>query len=162
MAVCRGWEVEYSQLREDIHRLKSELPTKDQLIDSFVFIATTQSKHISYMQSSSLINPNPGVAACLSLCGYPSLASFHPLRRWAAHLEILPARASGHSCEQELDQGPQVPSPPPLHWTVMRKHKNHQTIQRQIGSWTPAHRRIGMGGELLHHLLQLSLNASRP
>jgi len=56
MAVCVDCKLQYSQLRDDIHRLKSELRAKDQ-IDGFVSVTATQAKHISFMQSSSPAAP---------------------------------------------------------------------------------------------------------
>ncbi|XP_065809456.1 uncharacterized protein [Labrus bergylta] len=59
MSVCTNCEHHYSQLKDDIQRLKSELRNKDHLIEGFVSVAAAQSKHISYMQSSSLAVRSP-------------------------------------------------------------------------------------------------------
>ncbi|KAG7999783.1 hypothetical protein GBF38_000164 [Nibea albiflora] len=53
MAVCVDCTISYSQLKNEIHRLESELRKRDQLTEGFVSVAAAQSKHISHLQSST-------------------------------------------------------------------------------------------------------------
>ncbi|KAL7399737.1 hypothetical protein ABVT39_000817 [Epinephelus coioides] len=58
MAVCVNCNHDYSRLKEDIKRLKSVIRKKDQMLDGFIAVAATQSKHICYLQSSSHLAPS--------------------------------------------------------------------------------------------------------
>ncbi|XP_075935587.1 uncharacterized protein LOC142935260 [Anarhichas minor] len=49
--LCGDCKLAYSQLRDDFHRLESEVRKREQLIDGFVSVAAAQAKHISSMQS---------------------------------------------------------------------------------------------------------------
>ncbi|KAK9523686.1 hypothetical protein VZT92_017607 [Zoarces viviparus] len=49
--MCGDCKLAYSQLRDDFHRLESEVRKREQLIDGFVSVAAAQAKHISSMQS---------------------------------------------------------------------------------------------------------------
>ncbi|KAL7388760.1 hypothetical protein ABVT39_020252 [Epinephelus coioides] len=55
MAVCVNCNHDYSRL---IERLKSVIRKKDRILDGFIVVAATQSKHISYLQSSSHLAPS--------------------------------------------------------------------------------------------------------
>lgn len=54
ITLCEACKNQNSQLKKDLHHLKSELQKKDQLIESFVSVATAQAKHISHLRPSSL------------------------------------------------------------------------------------------------------------
>lgn len=54
MAVCVECISQYSQLKEDIHCLRSELWQKDRLIERLISISASQANRISYLQSSIL------------------------------------------------------------------------------------------------------------
>ncbi|KAL7374432.1 hypothetical protein ABVT39_000429 [Epinephelus coioides] len=58
MAVCVNCNHDYSRLKEDIERLKSVIRKKDRMLDGFIAVAATQSKHICYLRSSSHLAPS--------------------------------------------------------------------------------------------------------
>ncbi len=110
MAVCVDCNLKYSQLREDIQCLKSELRNKEQLIESFVSVAAAQAKHISYLRSSTLAlpvarSPSSLVSQVVSArtATLPWLASLHTSTILVC--PEVPAADSRHSSERERDVG---------------------------------------------------------
>lgn len=73
IAVCVDCKLQYSQLKEDIHHLSTEFWQKDQLLKSFVSVASSQLKHISYLWPISLAEPN-----------VPPLDVIDACRHWAS------------------------------------------------------------------------------
>ena len=177
MAVCVDCNHQYSQLKEDIHHLKTELRKKDQLIDSFISIAAAQAKHISRMQSSSLVAP-----AARSLSSPMS----HLISASAATLPWLPsmhtgtsrpespeAEVDGHSSERELVVGApdtttsaaalEPPADPEVGMGMAPVHSSTPMPSQPGLRWfIAAEGGIWLKGESLRHLLSLYLTALFP
>lgn len=51
MAVCVDCISQYSQLKEDVYCLRSELWEKEQLIETLISVCASQAKCIFYLQS---------------------------------------------------------------------------------------------------------------
>ena len=103
---CVNCNHEYSQLKEDIQRLESEIHKKDRLLDSFITMAATQSKHITYLRSLSHLAPSQVVSdSATTLPWLPSLtADIAPTGRNDAAAEL-----SGSSAGQLVVGAPDTP-----------------------------------------------------
>ena len=95
MAVCVDCSTSYSQLKNEIHQLKSELQKRDQLIEGFVSVAAAQSKHIKThlsMQSSTFAAPSaPSPPSLMSPVVSDSAATL--LWQVTMHIGTLPSPA---------------------------------------------------------------------
>ncbi|KAM7390872.1 hypothetical protein PAMA_008866 [Pampus argenteus] len=104
--------MEKTVLKNEIHRLESELRKRDQLIEGFVSVAAAQSKHISHLQSSTFTAPPaPSPPSSMS----PVVSDSAATLPWQATMHTgtspLPARPEDHPCEKSclsLDREPDV------------------------------------------------------
>uniref|UniRef100_A0A0F8AZE7 SGNH hydrolase-type esterase domain-containing protein n=1 Tax=Larimichthys crocea TaxID=215358 RepID=A0A0F8AZE7_LARCR len=112
MAVCMDCTITYSQLKNEIQRLESELRKRDQLIEGFVSVAAAQSKHISHLQSSTFTAPPaPSPPSPMSPVVSDSAATLPWQATMHTGMSPLPARPEDRPCEKSglsLDREPDV------------------------------------------------------
>ena len=54
IALCKDCELAFSQMKDNNHRLETEIREKNKMFDGFISVASTQAKHNSYIQLTSL------------------------------------------------------------------------------------------------------------